>query len=836
MMFSGILTKLFLKRGIVAAEIPAYSEIPHQKMMRLFIQKSLRPRFLAGIVFAILTSSSILFLSCSHSNPPLRSVRFVALLHGSTVAEHVYLTGNNAELGNWNPSAVPMEKESDSIWSVTLPIKDDETIRYKVTAGSWWVEALDKEEAKYDDFVLTVKRDTTVIVEVYDWLNRMSNGRPVYSAKRFHHNRGPVTIDDLWLYHPGDDSAWSSTEYNDSAWAMTDPYIRWTRPSDPHWNGLGWFRFHMDVDSSLWNKTVAIRIQQLGASQIYYDGRLLYSYGKIGPSASTTEPNAMSWWLQFQIDPQYDQLIAVRYANYDWKHIINEGYYPGFLIHLGDVNTALREAADVREDAVRQTVFVLIPLTLFFLHFFLYGFYRKQRQNLYYAICMLGFAGITYFNYERNVIVDVNTIVLLTKLGSFSVAVAIFFGLLTNYESIYVKLPRRAWGFFGVFCLISLVAITGIFATYSGTLNYVFFALTFLDIVYGSFTKKSKNLHGGWLIFAGFSLLAAFVFLQILIDYSVVNNVLGFNQLYVYGMMGLAVSMSIFLSYNFSRVNRDLETQLDNVKALSEKAIEQERVAHKLDLERKVMEVENDRKNKELESARELQLSLLPKDVPKIQGLDIAAFMKTATEVGGDYYDFIETSDGSLLVVIGDATGHGLKAGYMVTATKGLLTILSRAEKVNEILSSANRAVRGMNLRMLTMCLALARIKDNTMLYSSAGMPPLLVYRAKRGECEQHVLKAMPLGAVAHFPYESKSIVLGTGDVIVMASDGLTEFFSEDRETYGVRNVMASIENHAGKTAENLIRGLYEDASIWGGNSSLADDLTIIVIKVTDRR
>jgi serine phosphatase RsbU (regulator of sigma subunit) len=748
----------------------------------------------------------------------------------------VYLTGNTAQLGNWNPAAIAMTKESDSVWSVTLPIKEGENIHFKVTAGSWWTEALDKDEARYNEFALNVKSDTTVRVAVYDWLNRMINGRPVYSAKRFHPNRGPATLDDLWRYHPGDDTTWRSPAYNDSGWATTNPYIRWTQPSDPRWDGMGWFRFHMYVDSSLWNKTVAIRISQLGASQIYYNGRLLYSFGKIGGSASTTEPNAMVWWQQFQFDPHYDQLIAVRYANYDWKSILSTGYFPGFLIRLGDLNTTLQDAASVREQAVRQTIFTLIPLTLFFLHFFLYGFYRKQRQNLFYAICMLGFAGLTYFNYERNVIVNVETIVLFTKLSTFSVAVAIFFGLLTNYESIYETLPRRTWVFFGVFCLVSLAVLTGFLIKLVGTLNYIFFGLTFADIVYGAVAKKRKQLHGGWLLMAGFAILAIFVVLQILLDYSVVLSVLGSNQVYVYGMMGLAVSMSVFLSYNFSRINRDLEVQLDNVKLLSEKAIEQERVAHKLDLERKVIEVENDRKNKELESARELQLSLLPKSVPKLKGLEIAAFMKTATEVGGDYYDFIPCDNGSLLVALGDATGHGLKAGNMVTATKGLLNILSETEKVEDILISANRAIKQMNLHMLTMCLAIARIKGTTLKYSSAGMPPLLVYRAQSRECEQYVLKAMPLGAVARFPYESIRVDLFPSDVVLMASDGLIEFFDEGRETFGIQNIVASLKRHAEKPAQEIMDGLHQDVRRWGGDSTLVDDLTMIVMKMTSQQ
>jgi len=90
-----------------------------------------------------------------------------------------------------------------------------------------------------------------------------------------------------------------------------------------------------------------------------------------------------------------------------------------------------------------------------------------------------------------------------------------------------------------------------------------------------------------------------------------------------------------------------------------------------------IAEAENERKTKELEEARQLQLSMLPEDLPNLPNLDIAVYMQTATEVGGDYYDFHVGMDGTLTVVVGDATGHGMKAGTMVTATKSLFNILA---------------------------------------------------------------------------------------------------------------------------------------------------------------
>ena len=87
-----------------------------------------------------------------------------------------------------------------------------------------------------------------------------------------------------------------------------------------------------------------------------------------------------------------------------------------------------------------------------------------------------------------------------------------------------------------------------------------------------------------------------------------------------------------------------------------------------------------------MEEARELQLSMLPKKVPDVPNLDIAVYMKTATEVGGDYYDFSTKEDGSLNIAIGDATGHGMKAGTLVTMMKSLFTANSIDKEIQGVL------------------------------------------------------------------------------------------------------------------------------------------------------
>ena len=129
--------------------------------------------------------------------------------------------------------------------------------------------------------------------------------------------------------------------------------------------------------------------------------------------------------------------------------------------------------------------------------------------------------------------------------------------------------------------------------------------------------------------------------------------------------------------------------------------------------------MEDQRKEEELEEAHNLQMGLLAKQNPKRKDLDISTYIKCATEVGGDYYDFIEFEDGSLLVICGDATGHGTASGMMVSITKaGLLGIDSKDP--NFIMKTLNKIIKKVDIGRLRMSLNLAHFQNGSMKLSSS--------------------------------------------------------------------------------------------------------------------
>lgn len=247
---------------------------------------------------------------------------------------------------------------------------------------------------------------------------------------------------------------------------------------------------------------------------------------------------------------------------------------------------------------------------------------------------------------------------------------------------------------------------------------------------------------------------------------------------------------------------------------------------------REEIEAENQQRAKELEEARQLQISMLPKTIPQLPHLEIAAYMKTATEVGGDYYDFHLSASGELTIVVGDATGHGLKAGTVVTATKSLFNHLAETADVTELFSHSSRALKRMNMRSLFMAMTIARVSGNRLTLSSAGMPPVLIYRAATAEVEDIQLTGVPLGSVTSYQYRQQHLTIAPGDVIVLMSDGLPERFNPVGEMLGYDHPRIALKEASALSAQAIIERLLADADNWAKGRPLDDDVTFVVVKV----
>ncbi len=246
----------------------------------------------------------------------------------------------------------------------------------------------------------------------------------------------------------------------------------------------------------------------------------------------------------------------------------------------------------------------------------------------------------------------------------------------------------------------------------------------------------------------------------------------------------------------------------------------------------RALQAENARKTQELEEARQLQLSMLPKEVPQHPLLEIAAAMTTATEVGGDYYDFDLADDQTLTVAIGDATGHGSRAGTMVTAAKSLFNFLVGEPDVVKALRQSTGAIKRMKLRKLYMAMMLAKFRDGRLTIANAGMPPVLIYRAASSRMEEIDLEGVPLGSFLGFPYEKKTVELEPGDAVVMMSDGFPEMLDAQGELFGYERLETVLREVAERSPEGIIRHFFHTADTWTAGVPQDDDMTFVVMKM----
>jgi ligand-binding sensor domain-containing protein/serine phosphatase RsbU (regulator of sigma subunit) len=258
---------------------------------------------------------------------------------------------------------------------------------------------------------------------------------------------------------------------------------------------------------------------------------------------------------------------------------------------------------------------------------------------------------------------------------------------------------------------------------------------------------------------------------------------------------------------------------------------ESELHAKAVEAEKRALQAENDRQTKELEDARKLQLSMLPKEIPNIPNYEISVFMKTATEVGGDYYDFNVTPEGVLDIAFGDATGHGMQAGTIVTLMKGLFISEASKSEIQNFFSHCSKAIKEIKLGRLYMALTLARFNEKSVSLSSAGMPPAYLYRKSDGSIEEILLKAVPLGSMKNFPYSLYETPMEKGDTLLFLTDGLPEQKNAGGEMFDYAKVIDSFKSVAESAPEKIIAQLVKEGEAWMNGVAQDDDITLLVIR-----
>jgi sigma-B regulation protein RsbU (phosphoserine phosphatase) len=234
---------------------------------------------------------------------------------------------------------------------------------------------------------------------------------------------------------------------------------------------------------------------------------------------------------------------------------------------------------------------------------------------------------------------------------------------------------------------------------------------------------------------------------------------------------------------------------------------------------------------RELETARQIQRSILPKRPPAIDGLSIAAHYDPMAEVAGDFYDFVVTPSGQLGVLVADVSGHGVPAAIVASMVKIALGV-QEAEIADPgvVLTRMNRALCGrFELAYVTATFALIDPAARTLTYAAAGHPSPLLVRSD-GRVDALDERGMVLGFLPEAGYTSATVRhLTAGDRIVFYTDGLTEASRPDGEFFGDRQFREALTIGLSQPADRFLATLIDRARQWTG-ADFADDVTVVVV------
>jgi len=645
-----------------------------------------------------------------------------------------------------------------------------------------------------------------------------------------------------WLYHAGDDRRWASPEYDDAEWErVLHPMLNFNSMPRDGWHGAAWYRLRLRVDERLVNQPLAFRFFHWGASEIYLDGKLIKSFGVIGADRDTElNPHEIPVPLVFTDDGTHT--LAVRYSfkrardvsgGVGWW-LMRGRFLPGFDSYMETADNAIAEYGRRIRGAQGYRSFTGILYAFALLHLLLFVFYRRERGNLYYSLFAFTLAiATTLGNIANNTSQIALTTAIIFILFVAMHAVAFLFLLAFLYVAFAPRFSLFFWMLLAL--LTGLVVMLMVFLKAQITLyaTCLLFILILADAIRIMIQALIRRRDGAWIIMTGVLFFGCAILILLVGELDIVDFdqwIIDLNEISI--LLAVPFAVSIYLARNFARTNFNLEAQLVNVKELSARQMEQERTAAELRLQHEQTRAENERRAKELEEARRLQLSMLPAQVPQLPDFEIAAYMKPATEVGGDYYDFHISEDGTLTVVIGDATGHGLKAGTVVTATKSLFNAFASEPDIITFFRASSRALKAMNLRGLFMAMTMIKIKDRTLIVSAAGMPAMLIYRAATQTIEEVALTGMPLGSVLTFPYKQRTLELSTGDLIMLMSDGFPERFNVNDEMIDYTKAKAVLAEVARASPQAIINHFVEVGDEWAGSRAQDDDVTFVVLKV----
>lgn len=254
---------------------------------------------------------------------------------------------------------------------------------------------------------------------------------------------------------------------------------------------------------------------------------------------------------------------------------------------------------------------------------------------------------------------------------------------------------------------------------------------------------------------------------------------------------------------------------------------------------------DQERLQKEMQVAQEIQQTLLPMEFPELEGYEISAYYEAAKEVGGDYYDFVEVDKDTLGIAVADVSGKGVPGSLVMAMIRQTLRTEARGLKdAAEVLARVNSFViddikKGM---FVTVFYLIIDSKNRSLNYASAGHNPMILYRPSTNQTYYLNPKGFPIGV--QLPekdffknyIESDTIKLAKDDILLVYTDGITEAMNSNRELFGEERLQKVLHDYGNLDAENFVEKLKNSIYSFTEGNPQYDDITLVAIREQSSR
>ncbi|UCG61113.1 MAG: hypothetical protein JSV52_12395 [Candidatus Zixiibacteriota bacterium] len=368
------------------------------------------------------------------------------------------------------------------------------------------------------------------------------------------------TTSTFWKYYAGDDPAYAESGFDDTRWARTPTAIdveQWVGGTGP---SLHWFRLHLKIDSSLWNRPIYLDYDIAGAAEFYLDGKLLLSVGVVGATEETEEAMYTDRALPPAIvfPAKEYQILAVRFSAADPTLAKLTTEVLGFILYpLASDQENRGVVNQLMEHARQHWFFTGVTLSFALLHTLMFFLYPRFRENLYFALLAFSCAGLTsapawFLTLPRLELLTISMSVLkIAMVVSVMCAQAILHSLFRP------GLPWRFWVLLvlGLGMMVLSVHIpTNIF--------FLFVAVALLDTVNDAIRAMLTHKPMAWVLGVGFATFTVTAIWELLAAIRILPYIKLGVPLYLLGIMVLIVSLSLYLALRYAQTSRSLEDKV----------------------------------------------------------------------------------------------------------------------------------------------------------------------------------------------------------------------------------------------------------------------------------